>query len=166
VYVNCDFSTLTAGAFDMETLIETCGFAATAFEGSQSRFVNVFDTSKILGRGAQYDPDLGSPNRGCGGPGVGAGGRPGAPYPNCVAQGNALIIQDPRVSNRPNDNVSGGCFVFQFFRRQIELVNMKMLDVNEPNLIIKVMTKVVSTALKHMCTAKPNTLFVFHITAH
>jgi hypothetical protein len=137
VYVNCDFSTLTAGAFNMETLVQTCGFSAFAFQGNLSRSVNVFDTSNIRSSRARDDTDLGSPNQGCGGPGVGEGGRPDAAFPNCVAQGNALIIQDPRVSNRPNDSGFGGCFVFQFFR-QIELVNMAMLDVNEPNVSIKV----------------------------
>jgi hypothetical protein len=125
VSVNCDFSTLTAGLFvDLANLQQSCGFTVNTPEGTLS----IFDTSKLRGQGQQFDSDLGSPNRDCGGPGVGAGGKPGAAYPNCEAQGNALIIQDPAVTDRPNDNVSGGCIVFEF-RGEIELINMKMLDV-------------------------------------
>jgi hypothetical protein len=101
--------------------------------------LSIFDTSNILGSGPGFDPDLGSPNKECpgGGPGEGAGGQPGAAFPNCEPQGNVLIIQDPAVTDRPNDNVSGGCIVFVFLG-EVELINMKLLDVEEPNLTIKV----------------------------
>jgi hypothetical protein len=113
----------------------SCGFTATA---SNNGTLSIFNTSNIQGSGSQFDPDLGSPNQGCNpsGPGRGAGGAPNSSFANCEPQGNALIIQDPRY-NYPNDNVDGGCIVLDFFR-EIELVNMILLDVEEPNVTIKV----------------------------
>jgi hypothetical protein len=77
------------------------------------------------------DPDLGSPNRHCpgGGPGKGKGGRPDAPFPNCMPQGNLLIIQNSNASV-PNDSPDGGCMMFEF-RRGVNLVNIGLLDVEE-----------------------------------
>jgi hypothetical protein len=130
---------MAAGAFDQATLIQTCGFAVAAVEGTVPRSVNIFDTFDIRSNDPKDDSDLGSPNQGCGGPGIGEGGAPDADFPNCVAQGNALIIQDPAVTDRPNDNVDGGCFLFNFMR-EIELINMFMLDVDERDVTIKVRT--------------------------
>jgi hypothetical protein len=119
----------------MGLLVQSCGFTATASNGTLS----IFNTSNIQGQGSEFDPDLGSPNRNCNpsGPGIGAGGIPSSNYSNCEPQGNALIIQDPRY-NRPNDNAGGGCIVFDFLGKNIELINMKMLDVEEPNVNITV----------------------------
>jgi hypothetical protein len=135
VPINCDFSTLKAGLFvDLVSLQQSCKFTASTPGGSLS----IFDTSNITGQGPEFDPDLGSPNRACGGPGVGAGGLPGAAFPNCEPQGNALIIQNPNVTDRPDDSGFGGCIVIDFMD-ETKLINMKLLDAEEPNLTIKVM---------------------------
>lgn len=58
---------------------------------------------------------LGSPNRFCsvGGPGTGAGGSPGMPGENCIAQGNILVIQESNKT-APDDNFAGGVLCFEF----------------------------------------------------
>jgi hypothetical protein len=104
-------------------------------EGDIDRLVNVFNSSDIEGRNPIFDPDLGSPNEACqgGGPGIGDGGGPDAPFPNCVPQGNLLIIQDPRAEVDPdkaNDSPFGGCITFDF-DTPIETVNTGILDVEE-----------------------------------
>jgi hypothetical protein len=108
---------------------------------SRPRQVNVFNSSVVT-----EDPDLGSPNQACpgGGPGVGVGGGPNAKYPNCKAQGNLLIIQNPAVpANRPNDAPNGGCITVKF-AHGIELANMGLMDLEEDN------TKItVSATAKH-----------------
>ena len=81
------------------------------------------------------DPDLGSPNEHCagGGPGKGEGGGPNAKYPNCVAQGMVLIVQE---SNKacPDDCSSGGVMRFQFpYGDGVNITTITSLDVDEPS---------------------------------
>jgi hypothetical protein len=93
--------------------------------------VNVFDSSDISSTKPNPDADLGSPNRRCGGPGIGSGGVPTSKYPNCDEQGNLLIIQNTdNQENDPNDSPDGGCITLEF-SSGIELVNMGLLDVEE-----------------------------------
>jgi hypothetical protein len=61
----------------------------------------------------QFDPDLGSPHKSCGGVGRGKGGRKNRPWENCEPLGNVLILQDPRYVY-PNDDLAGGCMKFTF----------------------------------------------------
>ena len=80
-----------------------------------------------------------APNRACNGirnvpagPGKGQGGKPDAEWPNCVPQGNLLIIQDWRYpESRANDSPWGGCFYFDFVQ-PVSLVNTGLIDIEEP----------------------------------
>ena len=81
------------------------------------------------------DPDLGSPNENCpgGGPGKGAGGGPTATYPNCVAQGMVLIVQESD-KRCPDDCGSGGIMRFQFpYGDGVSITSITSLDVDEPS---------------------------------
>jgi hypothetical protein len=139
-YVNCDFSALVPGVLltsssQQAAILAACGI--TNIFADNGRKVNVFNSSVVT-----QDPDLGSPNQACpgGGPGVGAGGGPTTEFPNCKAQGNLLIIQNPLVpANTPNDAADGGCITIEF-ARGIELANMGLLDLEEDNSEISVST--------------------------
>jgi hypothetical protein len=144
-YVVCDFSQLIPGLFlnreaQRLKLLNDCGLAVTAIKDGQTLNVNVFNSSNIKNSNPKNDPDLGSPNEACpgGGPGVGAGGGPNAPFPNCIPQNNLLIIQSPdSPENVPNDNGAGGCFIIEF-QQSVELVNMGLLDMEENNIQVLV----------------------------
>jgi hypothetical protein len=116
--VHCDFATLQVARYlsndtQKQRLLNACGIVSvTAKNNDVSRNVNVFSSSKIRSTNTRDDPDLGSPNRNCPvkGPGIGIGGGPNATYPNCIAQGNLLIIQEAgNPESRPNDAANGGC---------------------------------------------------------
>ena len=77
----------------------------------------IFDSSNPTGE----DPDLGTPNNTCGGPGVGTGGEVGQPGENCVARGNLLIIAEDlgdantdNIVDDPDDDANGGTITFEF----------------------------------------------------
>lgn len=72
----------------------------------------IFDTSDP-GDYGDGDPDLGSPNQSCGGPGIGAGGALGSPFENCKPLGNVLIVQES-LKATPNDHEKGFELEFQF----------------------------------------------------
>jgi hypothetical protein len=58
--------------------------------------------------------------------------------PNCIPQGNLLIIQDTGTpESRPNDSANGGCMNIKF-QSGVSLVDMGLLDVEEPGLNITV----------------------------
>jgi hypothetical protein len=101
--VHCDFATLQVASFlsnaaQQQQILLDCGITSVtaASNSGEPRNVNVFNSSDIKGTHPKFDPDLGSPNRLCPskGPGRGRGGRPNGPFPNCIPQGNLLIIQD------------------------------------------------------------------------
>lgn len=79
----------------------------------------IFDSASPVAQ----DADLGTPNQGCNGPGVGTGGAPGQSGENCTAQGNLLVIastvsdgnNDGLVDN-PCDESGGGELTFEFDR--------------------------------------------------
>jgi hypothetical protein len=148
VYRECDFSTLAVGvplndAAQVQRLREDCLMEVTATNTIDNNVLNIFNSSKILGDHQKYDPDLGSPNRACpgGGPGRGMGGKPGSPFPNCIAQGNIMIIQnenmDPSV---PNDSAFGGCMVFNFIV-PVQLRNFGIMDIDETENVDITITK-------------------------
>jgi hypothetical protein len=121
-------------------LFEDCGVMVTALQGDVPQSVNVFNSSNIQSDNPKDDPDLGSPNEACpgGGPGIGEGGGPDQPFPNCVPQGNLLIIQDPRSDpDTANDSGLGGCITFEF-SSPIEIVNTGILDSEEPGVSVTV----------------------------
>jgi Ni/Co efflux regulator RcnB len=144
--VHCDFATLQVAQFlsnesQKQRILEACGIiSVTAKKNGRSRNVNVFDSSNIRSTSWKDDPDLGSPNRDCpsNGPGIGVGGGPNTTYPNCVVQGNLLIIQDTSTpESRPNDSGNGGCMYIRF-ADGVSLVDMGFLDMEEPGLNITV----------------------------
>jgi hypothetical protein len=142
----CDFSNLEPGKFLSSgstqelKLLNACGLRVTATDQGSPLDVNVFNSSAIRNRNPKFDPDLGSPNEKCAnpGPGVGVGGRPSSPFPNCVPQNNLLIIQNKNnTEDDPNDSSFGGCFIVAF-ERPVVLLNMGLLDMEEPNITITV----------------------------
>jgi hypothetical protein len=146
--IHCDFATLQVARYlsndvQKQRLLEACGIisiVAQSKPGGVFRNVNVFNSSNIRSTNVRDDPDLGSPNRQCPnkGPGIGVGGGPNAAFPNCVAQGNLLIIQESgKPESRPNDAANGGCMYINF-QRSVALVDMGFLDMEEPGLNITV----------------------------
>jgi hypothetical protein len=146
--VHCDFATLAVASYlsnapQQQRLLEACDIISmTANKNGVSRNVNVFNSSNIRSTNARDDPDLGSPNRNCPvkGPGIGIGGGGNATYPNCIPQGNLLIIQDTGTpESRPNDSADGGCINIKFQNVDgVSLFDMGLLDVEEPRLNITV----------------------------
>ncbi len=94
-----------------------------------------FDSSAPTGG----DDDLGTPNQGFGGPGVGTGGEPGEVGANMSALGNLLIIAENDTDadsdgavDVPDDEGSGGTITMNFFQpREITSVRVVDIDVNE-----------------------------------
>ena len=90
----------------------------------------LFNTSDI-GNITYGDPDLGSPNEGCGGPGVGIGGAPGMLGENCVPQGNVLIIQESNAfMEQPDDNAFGGTIIFDFTPQAETVYAVGVMDID------------------------------------
>lgn len=96
----------------------------------------VFDTNNPT-----CDPDLGSPNEKCpnGGPGVGKGGGPDRPFPNCPGPrdrlNNVLIIQE-EMKDCPDDAAGGGWITFDFNTdvvgpTGVQFVLAKFLDIDD-----------------------------------
>jgi hypothetical protein len=77
------------------------------------------------------DLDLGSPNEKCigGGPGVGVGGGPEKPYPNCKPLGNVLIIQESNKTE-VDDNYLGGNITFSFATSAV-VQSLGILDIDD-----------------------------------
>jgi hypothetical protein len=98
--VNLDFSTLYPGEYVTGQLLDTWGVTIEARSQGGNGYTpgqvaRVFDTNNPGdGRNGIGDPDLGSPNESCGGPGEGYGGEMGSQYENCVLLNNVLVIQD------------------------------------------------------------------------
>jgi hypothetical protein len=117
-----------------QRLLNACLMTVKATDTFFNNVVNIFDSSNIRSDNMADDPDLGSPNRLCGasgGPGKGNGGKPGAAFPNCEAQGNIMIIQDENVHpSVPSDSRNGGCLDFTF-TQSVSLVDFGIMDVDE-----------------------------------
>jgi hypothetical protein len=133
----CDFEEWAPNVRGPYDPTESCGFYI-----SSSKPINIFNSSDIKSQSWRDDPDLGSPNVKCdpSGPGRGRGGIPSSNYPNCDPLGNVLIIQNPWVKNRPNDDAKGGCIFFDLSRvfpdhqnnlYDWHLFNFGLLDIEE-----------------------------------
>jgi hypothetical protein len=135
---HCGFEELTLHVFGPYDLSESdCGFYI-----SSTKTINIFNSSNIKGTSWTHDPDLGSPNVQCnpsvGGPGRGVGGVPSSRFPNCDTLGNLLIIQNPKVTSRPNDD-AGGCIFFDYsplitdelFFYEYSIFDLGLLDIEE-----------------------------------
>ena len=86
----------------------------------------IFDSAQPTGG----DRDLGSPNESFGGPGIGSGGSSTSSFANSIAQNNVLIISEDNDASDPDDNASGGTFVFTF-DNAVMLDEIRLLDINE-----------------------------------
>lgn len=99
--------------------------------GGLEAFPRVFDSANPN----PLDLDLGTPHVAYGGPGRGAGGRPGTPGQNDVPRGNVLIVQenDPNETNNdfsiPNDKRGGGTIMVIFTRPVRLLETIGLLDI-------------------------------------
>ena len=108
-------------------------------EGGRGKLPRLFDTANP-GTEEKGDPDLGAPNKGCGGPGIGLGGERGAPGENCNPLGNVLIIQEindyPEI---PDDNAKGGIITLDFTNPDGQYVfDMGLLDIDYRGTTIEV----------------------------
>jgi hypothetical protein len=126
-----------------QRLLDACLMTVKATDTFFNNVVNIFDSSNIRSDNLADDPDLGSPNRMCsggGGPGKGMGGKPGAAFPNCEAQGNIMIIQDENIHpSVPSDSRNGGCLDFTF-TQSVSLVNFGIMDIDETVSVDIIMT--------------------------
>ena len=75
------------------------------------------------------DPDLGTPNRDFGGPGIGVGGEFGQPGQNSIPLGKVLIISEDGDQTDPDDNAGGGTIIFTF-DVAVELHSVGILDID------------------------------------
>lgn len=92
----------------------------------------IFDSANPTGG----DPDLGSPNQTCGGPGIGVGGEIGQPGQNCVPLGNLLIVAEDivdanndQIVDDPDDEAGGGTIVFTF-DAPVNPIRMVIMDID------------------------------------
>lgn len=136
------------------TLDEVCNLAVTATtrNGESPLSLNIFNSSNVTGG----DVDLGTPNVEYGGPGIGDGGNSSAGlYANDVPQGNVLIIQEPAVDpSIPNDHSEGGCMVFEFYQ-PVELLDIGVLDADEP---VKITVRLVVSLTSALVILVPATV--------
>jgi hypothetical protein len=97
--------------------------------GGEGDLPRIFDTSNP-GTQEEGDPDLGSPNYSCGGPGKGVGGEKGKPGENCIPLGNVLIIQEPGNGDMtiPDDNVEGGEMTLHFQGQYVKEIGLLDID--------------------------------------
>jgi hypothetical protein len=133
--VNLDFSTLYPGEYVTGQLEDTFGVTIKARSQGGNGYTpgkaaRVFDTNNPGdGRNGIGDPDLGSPNESCGGPGEGYGSEMGSQYENCVPLNNVLVIQD---QDQPQwgDFCGGGSIDFMFTDK-VFIKELAILDIDD-----------------------------------
>jgi hypothetical protein len=128
-----DFASLEPGQYVTDQLWDAYRVRIQATGGySPDGAARIYDTSNPDGA----DPDLGSPNEDCGGPGKGSGGGLNSPYSNCVALGNVLIIQSSNKDD-PDDSSGGGSITFEFDGIAfVEVIAILDIDVSSNGRII------------------------------
>ena len=133
-----DFDGLTRGEYVTDNLRAEFGVVIRAEPKGSKGYApggaaRVFDTANP--GGSDGDPDLGSPNENCegGGPGVGLGGGPDAPFPNCDPLGNVLIIQESDKET-PDDSATGGTIVFDFML-PVAVEEISIMDIDDGKLV-------------------------------
>lgn len=123
-----DGSALSHGDYVQGEWLKSHGMTITALATkggyTQHGKARIFDTSQ-----PGEDSDLGSPNQGCGGPGVGLGGAPSEEGANCIPQGNVLIIQESKKAE-PDDNSDGGAIKFYFQCPLRQLLSVGLIDID------------------------------------
>jgi len=104
--------------------------------GGGPESIIIFDSSSPTGG----DPDLGTPNVTCGGPGIGTGGEVGQPGENCVARGNLLIVAEDigdgngdGLVDDPDDEAGGGVIRFDF-DFTVDLDHIVIIDIDAETL--------------------------------
>jgi hypothetical protein len=132
--VNLDFSTLDPGEYITGQLADTYGVTikarGTRNEGyTPGGAARVFDTNYPIDGQGNGDPDLGSPNGSCGGPGKGYGGEMGSQYENCIPLNNVLVVQD-RDQAQWSDNCGGGYIEFRFTDK-VFIKELALLDIDD-----------------------------------
>jgi hypothetical protein len=133
--VYLDFSTLYPGEYVTGQLEDAWGVTIKARSKNgngytPSQAARVFDTNYPGdGRNGIGDPDLGSPNESCGGPGEGYGGELGSQYENYVPLNNVLVIQD---QDQPqwSDYCGGGSIDFMLTDK-VFIKEIAILDIND-----------------------------------
>lgn len=109
-----DFQTLKPNTYVRSELMKTYQLELTAkLDGggySPGGRVMVMDSSKP----SKADPDLGSPNESCGGPGKGAGGASGTKYQNCEPLGNVIFVQQNNTASADNLEGRRSTLIFRF----------------------------------------------------
>ena len=133
-----DNTGLVRGDYVGDDWFEPYGLTVTAVPNSGGFAPNgnarIFDSAN-----PGSDPDLGSPNSNCGGPGVGAGGRRGQRGQNCNPIGNVLIIQS-EDKEEPDDNPTGGNITFAFDTPVQKFLSLGLLDIENNDAFIEIVT--------------------------
>jgi PT repeat len=114
--VTLDFEMLTPGQYITSELKATYGVTLKAWASKNAFTPNgaarVLDTANRYGK---EDTMHMSPNQGCGGQGVGAGGAPGSPFSNCDPLSKILVVQASSVKDsyvKANTDTSYMSFTF------------------------------------------------------
>jgi hypothetical protein len=121
---------ISRGTYVQNEWFDVYGIKLSA-SGGLGDIPRIFDTNSI-GTRKYGDPDLGTPNEMCGGPGSGKGGEPGQPAANCVPLGNVIIIQedndDPTI---PDDQQGGGTISFDLTTKVHYIYEIGVMDIEE-----------------------------------
>ncbi len=125
-----DFETDTAGAALVAGQIIDTEWAAWGLRvttnNPASHPAMIFNSANPTGG----DTDLGAPNIGYGGPGIGIGGLPIMPGRNNSPLGKILIVAESANSANPDDSGNGGTLIFTF-DYPVRVDEVKILDIDD-----------------------------------
>jgi hypothetical protein len=126
--VQVDFNGFEARRY-VDVLVENTLFVEAIGNGGYTPGgkARIFDSANPTGG----DRDLGSPNKSCGGPGEGKGGKKGMKGENCKALGKLLIIQETK-KRAPDDNAKGGKLIFSTTPdKDLIVLRIGVIDIDE-----------------------------------